>query len=90
MSIYGGGITNNPTGAKVVSVNGAVVTLDTAIALPGNATTAVLFQFDQPYSMVNNIVTVAANLLANNYLKIQLKEATVQENHGSDRWIGTS
>ena len=32
MSIYGGGITNNPTGAKVVSVNGAVVTLDTAIA----------------------------------------------------------
>ena len=83
MSIYGGGITNNPTGAKVVSVNGTAVTLDTAIALPGNATTAVLFQFDQPYSMVNNIVTVAASLPANNYLKIQLKEVTVQENHGS-------
>ena len=81
MSIYGGGITNNPTGAKVVSVNGVAVTLDTAIALPGNATTAVLFQFDQPYSMVNNIVTVAAiDLPANNYLKIQLKETAVQEN----------
>ena len=85
MSIYGGGITNNPTGAKVISMDQGtfIVTLDTAIALPGAATTAVLFQFDQPYTMVNNIVTVAANLPNNSYLKIELKSTAVQENHGS-------
>jgi len=83
MSIYGGGITNNPTGAKVVSVNGVAITLDKPIALPGNATTAVLFQFDEPYSMVNNIVTAAIDLPANNYLKIQLKETAIEENYGS-------
>jgi len=85
MTIYGGGITNNPTSAKVVSMNQNtfVVTLDTAIALPGAATTAVLFQFDSPYTMVGNIVTVAASLLANSYLKLELKSTAVEENHGS-------
>ena len=83
MTIYGGGITNNPTGAKVTNVNGVTITLDKAIALPGAATTAVLFQFDSPYTMVDNIVTVAANLLANSYLKLELKSTAVEENHGS-------
>jgi len=83
MTIYSGGITNNPTGAKVINVNGVTITLDKAIALPGAATTAVLFQFDLPYTMVDNIVTVAANLLANSYLKLELKSTAVEENHGS-------
>ena len=83
MTIYSGGITNNPTGAKVTNVNGVTITLDTAIALPGAATTAVLFQFDLPYTMTDNIVTVAANLLDNSYLKLELKSTAVEENHGS-------
>ena len=83
MTIYGGGITNNPTGAKVANVNGVAITLDKAIALPGNATTAILFQFDSPYTMDDNIVTVAANLLANSYLKLELKSTAVEENYGS-------
>ena len=83
MTIYSGGITNNPTGAKVTNVNGVTITLDTAIALPGAATTAVLFQFDQPYTMVGNVITVAAVLANNIYLKIELKSTAVEENHGS-------
>ncbi len=42
-----------------------------------------MFQFDEPYSMVNNIVTAAIDLPANNYLKIQLKETAIEENYGS-------
>ena len=85
MTIYGAGITGNPTGVKVLSMNQVtfVVTLDTAIALPGAATTPVTFQFDGPYTLIGNIITVAANLVLNTYIKIQLKETPIEENYGS-------
>jgi hypothetical protein len=85
MTIYGDGITGNPTGRKVESVDQAtfIVTLDGTVTIPGAATTPVLFQFDSPFTMVGNIITIAASLLLNSYLKIQLKETPIQENHGS-------
>tara|TARA_B110000483_G_scaffold156319_1_gene185624 strand:- start:245 stop:1669 length:1425 start_codon:yes stop_codon:yes gene_type:complete len=85
MTLYGAGITGNPTGRKVVSVDQAtfIVTLDGTVTIPGAATTPVLFQFDSPFTMVGNIITITASLLLNSYLKIQLKETPIQENYGS-------
>ena len=87
MTIYGATITGNPTGAKVVSMNQGtfVVTLDTAIAIPGAAATnAVNFKFDQPWSMLTpNVITIAASLAATSYFKIQLNDDTLWDTHGS-------
>ena len=85
MTIYSAGITGNPTGKKVVSMDQAtfIVTLDGTITIPGVTTTSVLFQFDEPFTMVSNTVTVTASLLLNSYTKIQLKETPIQENYGS-------
>jgi hypothetical protein len=41
------------------------------------------FRFAQPYSEANNIVTIAAKLPANIYVKIQLNEDTIWDNNGS-------
>ena len=41
------------------------------------------FQFASPWTEVNNIVTVNANLTINHYLKIQLNEDTLWDSHGS-------
>ena len=85
MTIYGAGITGNPTGRKVLSMDQGtfIVTLDGTVTIPGTGTTAVLFQFDQPFTMVGNIITIAASLLLNSYIKIQLKETPIQDNYGS-------
>ena len=86
MTIFGAGITGNPTSAKVVSMNQVtfVVTLDTAITLPGAGTTAVTFQFVEPWTMAaNNIITIAATLANGTYVKIQLKDAAIEKARGN-------
>ena len=86
MTIFGAGITGNPTSSKVVSMNQAtfVVTLDTAITIPGAGTTAVTFQFVQPWTMATpNIITIASTLANGSYVKIQLKDPAIDEARGS-------
>tara|TARA_R110000787_G_scaffold25598_2_gene71885 strand:+ start:855 stop:2270 length:1416 start_codon:yes stop_codon:yes gene_type:complete len=83
MTIYGAGITGNPTAAKITVVNGINITLDKAIALAGAATTPVTFQFDAPFTMSGNIITIADTIPNATYVKIQLKDTAVQENRGS-------
>ena len=85
MTIYGTGITGNPTGAKVLSMNQItfVVTLDTAIAIAGVLVIPVTFQFDVPYTVTGNIITIASTLADASYLKIQLKETPVDQNRGN-------
>ena len=85
MTIFGAGITGNPTSSKVVSMNQAtfVVTLDTAITIPGAGTTAVTFQFVQPWTMATpNIITIASTLANGSYVKIQLKDPAIDEARG--------
>ena len=80
MTIFGAGITGNPTSSKVVSMNQAtfVVTLDTAITIPGAGTTAVTFQFVQPWVMATpNIITISSTLVNGSYVKIQLKDPAI-------------
>jgi len=86
MTTFGAGITGNPTSSKVVSMNQAtfVVTLDTAITIPGAGTTAVTFQFVQPWTMATpNIITIASTLANGSYVKIQLKDPAIDEARGS-------
>jgi len=83
MTIYGAGITGNPTAAKITIVNGVNITLDKTIAMAGAATTPVTFQFDEPFTMVGNIITVADTIPNTTYLKIHLKDSAVQANRGS-------
>ena len=41
------------------------------------------FRFAQPYSETNNVITIAAKLPANIYVKIQLNEDTLWDSNGS-------
>ena len=60
--------------------------LETAIPIGGPTVgnlDVLTFQFASPWTEVNNIVTVNANLTINHYLKIQLNEDTLWDSHGS-------
>ena len=48
-----------------------------------SVSTNLRFQFPAPYSMLGNIVTVRASLPNTTYLKIQLRETTLNETRGS-------
>ena len=41
-----------------------------------------VFKFAEPYTEVNNIITVNSYLAAGSYLKIQLTESTIENNYG--------
>jgi len=51
-----------------------------AIQIPANA--ALVFKFAEPYSEAGNIITVNSYLAANSYIKIQLIESAIENNHG--------
>jgi len=51
-----------------------------AIQIPANA--ALVFKFAEPYNEAGNIITVNSYLAANSYIKIQLIESAIENNHG--------
>jgi hypothetical protein len=51
-----------------------------AIQIPANA--PLVFKFAEPYTELNNIVTIKSYLAAGSYLKIQLTESTIENNYG--------
>ena len=55
-------------------------TCNIAIQIPADA--ALVFKFAEPYTEVNNIITVNSYLAAGSYLKIQLTESTIENNYG--------
>ena len=52
-----------------------------AIQIPANA--ALIFKFANPYTEINNIVTVQSYLTAGTYIKIQLIESAIEDNYGN-------
>ena len=55
-------------------------TCNIVIQIPADA--ALVFKFAEPYTEVNNIITVNSYLAAGSYLKIQLTESTIENNYG--------
>ncbi len=52
-----------------------------AIQIPANA--ALVFKFAEPYTEINNIVTVKSYLPLGTYVKIQLVESAIENNYGN-------
>jgi len=67
----------------VASIAGAVVTCVANLATVLITGDVITFRFAQPWTMVNNIVTVQASLAASIYLKVELSENAINESHGS-------
>jgi len=55
-------------------------TCNIVIQIPADA--PLVFKFAEPYTEVNNIITVNSYLAAGSYLKIQLTESTIENNYG--------
>ena len=55
-------------------------TCSISIAIPANA--SLVFKFAQPYTEINNIVTVNSYLPLGTYIKIQLIESAIENNYG--------
>ena len=55
-------------------------TCNIVIQIPADA--PLVFKFAEPYTEVNNIITVNSYLAAGFYLKIQLTESTIENNYG--------
>ena len=51
------------------------------VAIPAAATDLV-FKFAEPYTEINNTITVNSYLTLGSYIKIQLIESAIEENHG--------
>jgi len=92
-NILGGGIfslvnkTTNFIYGTITAINAAntLLTLDkplpAVVGIPNN--TALSVRRIQPWTMVNNLVTVSQSLIAGTYLKIQMNESTLDNMHGS-------
>ena len=55
-------------------------TCTVAVQIPAN--TALTFKFAEPYTEAGNIITINSYLAASSYVKIQLIESAIEDNHG--------
>ena len=55
-------------------------TCTVAIQIPGQTT--LTFKFAEPYTEANNVITVNSYLATASYIKIQLIESAIEDNHG--------
>ena len=73
------GTTTYGTVTQVLSTT----TFACAVAIQIPANTALVFKFAEPYTEVNNIVTVKSYLPLGTYVKIQLVESAIENNYGN-------
>tara|TARA_R100000908_G_scaffold64883_2_gene50468 strand:+ start:869 stop:2278 length:1410 start_codon:yes stop_codon:yes gene_type:complete len=67
-------------GTVTQALSTTTFTCAVAIQIPANA--ALVFKFAEPYTEVNNVITINSYLAAGSYLKIQLTESTIENNYG--------
>ena len=85
INIVAGMLIQNSAGTQTYGTVTQVLSTTTftcavAIQIPANA--ALVFKFAEPYTEVNNVITINSYLTAGSYLKIQLTESTIENNYG--------
>ena len=85
INIVAGMLIQNSAGTQTYGTVTQVLSTTTftcavAIQIPANA--ALVFKFAEPYTEVNNVITINSYLAAGSYLKIQLTESTIENNYG--------
>jgi len=86
VNIVAGMLIQNSAGTQTYGTVTQVLSTTTftcavAIQIPANA--ALVFKFAEPYTEINNIVTVKSYLPLGTYVKIQLVESAIENNYGN-------
>jgi len=86
VNIVAGMLIQNSAGTQTYGTVTQVLSTTTftcavAIQIPANA--ALVFKFAEPYTEVNNIITVKSYLPLGTYVKIQLVESAIENNYGN-------
>ena len=86
INIVAGMLVQNSAGTQTYGTVTQVLSTTTftcavAIQIPANA--ALVFKFANPYTEINNIVTVQSYLTAGTYIKIRLIESAIEDNYGN-------
>ena len=86
INIVAGMLVQNSAGTQTYGTVTQVLSTTTftcavAIQIPANA--ALVFKFANPYTEINNVVTVQSYLTAGTYIKIQLIESAIEDNYGN-------
>ena len=85
VNIAAGMLIQNAAGTTTYGTVKTVLTTTTftctvAVQIPAN--TALTFKFAEPYTEAGNIITINSYLAASSYVKIQLIESAIEDNHG--------
>jgi len=85
VNIAAGMLIQNAAGTTTYGTVKTVLTTTTftctvAVQIPAN--TALTFKFAEPYTEAGNIITINSYLAAGSYVKIQLIESAIEDNHG--------
>jgi hypothetical protein len=86
INIVAGMLVQNSAGTQTYGTVTQVLSTTTftcAIAIQIPANVALVFKFANPYTEINNIVTVQSYLTAGTYIKIQLIESAIEDNYGN-------
>ena len=86
INIVAGMLIQNSAGTQTYGTVTQVLSTTTftcavVIQIPANA--ALVFKFAEPYTEINNIVTVKSYLPLSTYVKIQLVESAIENNYGN-------
>ena len=85
VNIVAGMLIQNAAGTTTYGTVKTVLTTTTftctvTVQIPAN--TALTFKFAEPYTEAGNIITINSYLAASSYVKIQLIESAIEDNHG--------
>ena len=86
INIVAGMLVQNSAGTQTYGTVTQVLSTTTftcAVAIQIPASAALVFKFANPYTEINNIVTVQSYLTAGTYIKIQLIESAIEDNYGN-------
>ena len=86
INIVAGMLVQNSAGTQTYGTVTQVLSTTTftcAVAIQIPADAALVFKFANPYTELNNIVTVQSYLTAGTYIKIQLIESAIEDNYGN-------
>ena len=86
INIVAGMLVQNSAGTQTYGTVTQVLSTTTftcAVAIQIPADAALVFKFANPYTEINNIVTVQSYLTAGTYIKIQLIESAIEDNYGN-------
>jgi hypothetical protein len=85
VNIAAGMLIQNAAGTTTYGTVKTVLTTTTftcTVAIQIPASTVLTFKFAEPYTEAGNIVTINSYLAAASYIKIQLIESAIEDNHG--------